>query len=175
MTTSKKIGRLTLLKYCFITLAVILTIPAIIGLSYQLFTDESLSVETFYDNLLSDLNGNEFFVIVQALVLLISIWFIGGLTGRLIIDKDYPNKVISFFTFFTLWIALFISCAVTGGLIRSVNWGIDGFGSSIIGWLAYGLFPFLIAGIISGFTIGLLFGNELKKKKQRHANKVYSQ
>ena len=80
-------------------MAVILTIPAIIGLSYQLFTDESLSVETFYDNLLSDLNGNEFFVIVQALVLLISIWFIGGLTGRLIIDKDYPNKVISFFTF----------------------------------------------------------------------------
>jgi ABC-type multidrug transport system fused ATPase/permease subunit len=172
MTTSKRIGRLTLLKYCFLTLAIMLTLPAIIGLTYQLFTDKPLSVSTFYGNLLNDLNGNEIFIIVQTLVLLTSIWFIGGWTGRLIIDQDYPNKIISFLAFFTLWIALFISCALTGGLIRSMTWGVDGLRSSIIGWLAYGLFPFLIAGIINGFTIGLLFGNELKKKKQRHANVI---
>lgn len=164
MTASKKIGRLILLKYCFITLTVMLIIPAIIGLTYQMFTDEPLSVATFYDNLLNDFKGNEIFVIVQTLVLLISIWLIGGLTGKLIIDKDYPNKVISFFTFFTLWVVLFISCGLTGGLIGSMTWGIDGFVSSFIGWLAYGLIPFLIAGIISGLTIGFLFGNELKKK-----------
>jgi hypothetical protein len=170
MTTSKKIGRLTLLKYCFITLVVILIIPAVVGLAYQLFTDENLSIATFYGNLMNDINGNEVFVVIQILVLFTSIWLIGGLSGRLIIDKDYPNKVIGFFTFLILWTFLFISCALTSGVIRSMNCGISGFGSSIIGWLAYGLFLFIISGIISGFSIGLLFGNELKKKKQRHAN-----
>lgn len=165
MKTSKQIGRQSLLKYCLISLAVILTIPIAIGLSYQVFTQEPISIKTFFVNLFNDIKGNQIFLLVQVLLILTAIWLIGGFAGQLIIDKNYPKKVIGFFTFFALWIFLFLSCALTSGLMRFQTWGIDGIKSSTIGWLAYGLFLFLIAGIINGLTIGFLYGNELKEKK----------
>ena len=165
MTTSKSLGRITLLKYCFTTLVVVMAIPFIIGLAYQIFTNDPISNATFYSNLIKGLNGNEAFVIIQVPVLLAGIWTIGGLAGEAIIDNCYPNRVIGFFTFFMLWILLFISCTLTEGLINYFTWGIKGIGGVIIGWLAYGLVPFIFAGIFTGLTIGLLYGNKLKNNK----------
>ena len=76
-----------MLKYCFFSVALILAIPILIGLFYQVFTDEPISVSTFFQNMFKDVVGNEIFLLIQIAVLLFGIWSFGGLSGRLIIDK----------------------------------------------------------------------------------------
>ena len=167
-----------MLKYCFFSVAIVLIIPIIIGLSYQLFTDEPKSVLTFYKNSFNDIAGNEIFISVQVIILLIGIWIFGGISGRLIINKEKSRFRVSVMTILLLWILIFISSTLSAAIENTITWGIEGFGSAIKGWLIYGLFPFLILGIIHGLTMGYFFGREVNRKgdesKGRHANTIYS-
>lgn len=164
MIESRKIGRTTLLKYCFFSVALILAIPILIGLSYQVFTDEPISVSTFFQNMFKDVVGNEIFLLIQIVVLLFGIWSFGGLSGRLIIDKGKSKFKVSVLTIFMLWVLLFVSSALTAAFENTITWGIKGFGSAVTGWLIYGLFLFLILGMVHGLTFGYFMGREIKRK-----------
>lgn len=164
MTSSKNIGRITLLKYCFFSVAIIFVIPVIIGLSLQLFTGEPKSVLIFYKNLFKEVVENGLFILIQVIVSLIGIWLFGGLSGRLIIDKEKYKFKISVLTIFFLWILIFISSTLSSAIENTITWGIEGFGSAVRGWLIYGLFPFLILGVIHGLTVGYFIGREVKIK-----------
>ena len=164
MTASKKIGRITLLKYCFFSVAIALTIPVIIGLSYQIFTNEPISIVTFFKNMFKDADGNSIFLLIQIIVVLIAIWFFGGIAGQLIIDKEKSKFKVSVLTIFMLWILLFISSTLCAAIENTINWGAKGFGSAVTGWLIYGLFLFLILGTIHGLSIGYFMGKEIERK-----------
>lgn len=165
MKNSAKTGRVILYKYCFVIAILLLCLPIVFSLIYNLATGETLKVGVYLNNLLNDLKNNLNFVIIETLFLAIIIWIIGGFAGVLIIDKDYPPKVIGFFTFFSLWLLFLISCALTSGVLNYFTWGIKGFSNAILLWLAYGLVIFWLAGMVSGLTVGLLFGNALKLKR----------
>lgn len=164
MTSSKKIGQTTLLKYCFISIAIILAIPVVIGLYYQVFTDEPRSVITFIKNMFKDIKGNEVFLLIQVIVMLTGIWFFGGIAGKLIIDKGKPKLKVSVLTIFMLWILLFISSTLTAAIENTITWGTKGFSSAVTGWIMYGLFLFILFGIIHGLTLGYFMGKEIDKK-----------
>ena len=170
MKTSKKIGRLTLLKYCLISVAVILIIPLVIGLAFQIFTDEQMSIATFFDILLKDLDGNEIFILTQILVIMTGIWLIGGAAGRLIIDKESPSFWVGGLTFFLLWVILFTSSTLTSAIENTMTWGQKGFESAVMGWLIHGLFLFLIFGVVHGLAMGYLMGQEMKRKGRKIRN-----
>jgi hypothetical protein len=173
MIQSKKIGRLKLMKYCLISLAIILGLPILIALFYNTFTSESLPISTYYSNMTKGLV--EDYGLLAALIVLMSfcIWFIGGLTGKLIIEKNKSKFLVGFMTFFSLWMLMFICLTLLNAIKKSFTWGFLGFKSVVSGWVIYGLFMFLIFGIVHGLTMGYFYGNELKKKK-RHANNGYS-
>ncbi len=167
MNTSKKIGRITLLKYCFLSFAIFLSIPIIIGLTYEIFTDESGSFVTFYNNMINDADGNEIFLLVQIVVVLTGIWLFGGTAGRLIIDKEKSKFMVGVLTIFMLWVLLFISLTLSSGIENTITWGVKGFGSAVSGWLIYGLFLFLTFGVVHGLTMGYFMGREIKLKGQK--------
>lgn len=166
MNTSKKIGRITLLKYCFFSVAIVLAFPLAIGLFYQVFTDEPISIATFFKNIFKDVNGNVTFLIVQIAVVLTGIWLFGGIAGRLIIDKEKPEFKVGVLTIFILWLLLFIGSTLSSGIENMIAWGAKGFGSAITGWLIYGLFLFLILGLVHGSIMGYFMGREIKRKGQ---------
>lgn len=150
---------MTLLKYCFFSVAIVLAIPVIIGLAYQIFTDEPINVVTFFKNVLNNADGNEIFLLIQIAVVLIGIWLFGGIAGRLIIDKEQSKFKVGSLTFFMLWVLLLTSSTLTAAIENTITWGEKGFGSAITGWLVYGLFLFLILGIIHGTTMGYVIFN----------------
>lgn len=149
------------------SLVVILTISIVTGVTYQIFADEPINVATFPDNFLKNLDGNEVFVLIQILVILAGIWLIGGTAGRRIIDKNNPKFLTGALTFFLLWVLLFTSSTLTAAIENSMIWGQKGFGSAVTGWIIYGLFLFLIFGIVHGLTMGYFMGREIKRKGEK--------
>ena len=113
-----------------------------------------------------DVGGNEIFLLIQLAVILLGIWFIGGISGQLIIDKGKSKFKVSVLTIFMLWILLFVSSTFSAAIENTMTWGIKGFGSAVSGWLIYGLFLFLILGIIHGLTMGYFMGREIYRKGQ---------
>ncbi len=163
----KNIGRIALFKWSIISVLVFFALPVIIVLTYQIFTDESISVTTFYKNLKSDLKGNEIFVIIQIFVILLGIWVFGGIASWLIIKKKRNRFFISWLTIFSLWILLFFSSAITAGISDLSKYGQNGFMSELIGWLAYGLSLYIVLGAVHGLLFGHFLGREIFKAGQQ--------
>ena len=161
--TIKNIGRLTLLKYSLISVALFFAIPIIIVLVYQIFSNDPVKVTTFFDNLKSDLKGNELFVLIQIVVILIGIWTFGALAGRLIIIQKRNKFFIGWLTIFFLWILLFLSCVLTDCVTDYSKYSENDFLSVLIGWLVYGLSLYVILGAVHGLIIGYFLGNEIYK------------
>ena len=153
-----------MLKYCLFSIAIILLFSILIGLFYQIFTDEPISILTFFDNRFNDLLGNEIFLLIQVVVMLLGIWFIGGISGNLIIDKGKSKFKVSVLTVLMLWVLLFISLTLNAAIENTMIWGVKGFISALTGWLIYGLLLFLLLGIIHGLTMGYFIGREIKIK-----------
>jgi hypothetical protein len=143
---------------------VFLAIPIVIGLTYQIFTDEPVSILTFFGNLITDIDDNRIFYIVQALVLLLGIWLIGGTAGRLIVKQNTSRFLVGGLTLFLLWILLFISSTLTTAIKNSIIWGQKGFESVVANWMIYGLFLYLMLGVVHGLTMGYFLGREIKEK-----------
>jgi len=159
----KNIGRLALFKWSVISALVFFVFPVIIALTYQLFTKQSISVTTFYNNLRNDLKGNEIFVIVQIFVILLGIWVFGGIASWLIIKKKRNRFFISWLTIFSLWILLFFSSAITAGINDFSKYRQNGFMSELTGWLAYGLTLYIVLGAVHGLIFGHFLGREILK------------
>ena len=162
------------MKYCLLSLAIVLGLPILIALFYDTFTSESLSITTYYSNLTKGLLEDFGLLTVLVVLITVCVWFVGGQTGKLIIEKDNPKFLVGFLTFFSLWIIMFVCLTLLNAVKKSFTWGPSGFESVVSGWVIYGLFMFLIFGIIHGLIMGYFYGNELNKIKKRHANNGYS-
>lgn len=158
------------MKYCLFSLAIILGLPILIALFYNTFTSESLSVSTYFSNLTKGLL--EDFGIFTLLVVLMTtcVWFVGGLAGKLIIEKDKPKFLVGSLTFFSLWVFMFVSSTLLNAIIKSFTSGLSGFESTVSGWMTYGLIMFLIFGIVNGLIMGYFYVDELSKGKTGHTN-----
>lgn len=161
--TINGIGRSKLFKYSIISVAVFFAFPIIIGLFYQIFTNEPISVNIFFENLKHDLKGNEFFVLTQIIVILFGIWIFGGIAGRLIIGQKRNKFFIGWLTIFLLWILLFFSCTLTDGITHFSKYKQNGFISELTGWLGYGLSLYILLGAVHGLIIGNFLGREIFK------------
>ncbi|MFP5470481.1 MAG: hypothetical protein ACLGGV_02710 [Bacteroidia bacterium] len=161
---SKKIGRVVLLKYCIISLIAIFIIPIIIGIILKIFTNNEISIVAFFENISIDLQDNLLFTIIQFFVTLTLIWLIGGITGKLILDKNKSKFLIGSLAFFTLWIFLFISCAITTEIEKLILSKYYEFTSGFLGWVYFGLLQFLILGLIHGLIMGYFLGKDIEKR-----------
>lgn len=159
----KNIGRLALFKWSVISILAFFGFPAIIAIAYQIFSEQSISITTFYNNLKNDLKGNEIFVIIQILVILLGIWVFGGLASWLIIKKKRNRFFISWLTIFSLWVLLFFSSAITAGINDFSKYGENGFMSELTSWLAYGLSLYILLGAVHGLIFGHFLGREITK------------
>ena len=155
------------MKYCLISLGIIAVIPTVIALITQISVDTIL---TFHHNLIQDLKGNEIFIAIQVIVLIVGIWFIGGKIGQHIIEKGKSKYLVGGFTLFMLWVLLFVSSAITAAIGNTIYWGPDGFEAALLGWVAYGLLLYLCFGVIHGLTMGYFLGWEVKKRGNKLNN-----
>ena len=164
--TIKKIGRLTLFKYCIISVIAFLAIPIFLVLLYDIFSNEHLSISVFLNNLNKDFKVNELFVFIQVLIVLVGIWIFGGIAGQLIIIEKRGKFLIGSVTIFKLWMLLFISSALTGGLLNSSKYG-QGFSTALADWFIYGLLLYIFLGAVHGLLIGFFLGREIFNKGQK--------
>ena len=161
MIKSKNIGRLVLLKYCSLSVLIIIMIPVVVSLSYQVFTDEPISIITFFKNIFNDVNGYGFSIIIPITSIATGIWVLGGFAGRYIIDKNISKTKIGFMTVFILWGVLLISSTLGAGIENSITYGFSGFCSAIFSWMIYGFFLFILFGVLHGLSIGYFIGKEI--------------
>ena len=165
--TVKSIGRLTLLKYCAISVLAILTLFI---LTFLIFGDPkvtTVTLERAVATLTNEFLDNSVFVVLQAIMILIEILIIGGLIGELIIKKGRNKFLIGGLTLLAMWLLLFLTSAVTSGLMNSIKYGRQGFESAFLSWTIYGLIPFFAFGIIHGLTTGFFLGREIKKRGEK--------
>ena len=165
--TVKSIGRLTLLKYCLISVFAILTIFMLTFLTFGDPKTTTVTLDNAVSTLLTDLIDNFLFVCIQTVLLLIQILIIGGLIGELIIKKGKNKFLIGGLTLLTMWLLLFLTCAVTAGIMNSIKYGRQGFESSFLSWTVYGLIPFFVFGLVHGLTTGFFLGRAIKKKGEK--------
>ena len=165
--TVKSIGRLTLLKYCIISVLAILTIFILTFLIFGDSKTTTVTLDNAISTLMADFLDNSLFVGIQTIVLLIEIVIIGGLIGELIIKRGKNKFLTGGLTLLTMWLLLFLTCAVTGGIINSIKYGRQGFESAFLSWTVYGLIPFFVFGLIHGLTTGFFLGREIKKRGEK--------
>ena len=127
--------------------------PITLGRIFRMYWDE------FADNV--------DFVAIQTILTLVTIWFVGGLSGHWIIEKSKNKFLIGGLSILILWVSLFVGSALTAGVINSVKYGGQGFTSAIESWTIYGLIPFLVFGLIHGLVIGFPLGHEIKKSGEK--------
>ena len=164
----QKIGRKHLLLAVLISVFIFLVlIPVTIGLTLQL-TGNSGSVSTFYQNMFG---GSEYgwnFIIIQVLVIIGAIWFIGPVLARRVIKNKQNYFWISVLTIITLWMIFFLSSTLASATQNSFKYGIEGFESAITNWFIFGFFQFLVLGVLHGLLIGYFLGKKIKYEGEKH-------
>lgn len=161
---SQKIGRVTLLKYVLISVGILITTLAILPLINGQDTDVPITLSRILRAIVNEFLENTGYIFTQILIMSVGVWFLGGLTGRLIIEKKRHIYFVGGMTFLALWILLLVGAMLTSGVMNSVKYGGKGFISAVIGWLIYGLIPFLIFGLVHGLAMGYILGNEIRNR-----------
>jgi hypothetical protein len=165
--TTRAIGRKTLIKHTAISVVTILLLLTITVLIFGRRTNETITVGRIFKTYWDEFVDNVDFVAIQTILTLVTIWFVGGLSGRLIIEKSKNKFLIGGLSILILWISLFVGSALTAGVMNSVKYGGHGFKSAFVSWMIYGLIPFFIFGIIHGLLIGFPLGHEIKKNGEK--------
>ena len=127
-------------------------------------TDYPLTLGVILETYKNEFLGNVHFVAIQTILILVAIWFVGGLCGQLIIVKEKNRFIIGGLSIFLLWTSLFICSTLTAGIMNSIKYGVNGFESATVDWMIYGLIPFLCFGLLHGLIVGFTIGHEIKKR-----------
>ena len=162
--TAKSMGRHTLFKFISISIVLILALYILIFLLFADPTVTTVTLENAISTLAKEFVENIWFVVVQFLLLLLLVFILGGLVGDLIITKRKNFAVTGGLTILLIWVLLFINCAVTGGVMNSIKYGLNGFTSAVMSWVVFGLFPFLFFGLVHGLALGYFLGRAVKKR-----------
>ena len=141
-------GSKIIFTFSLISLGTILIIPNSIELALNNF--EGIG------NITEDLLNNLIFILIQIVAVVSYILLIGNYYLKLIANR---NRFWTYFiTIFSIYIFLFISCAVTDGITNSMQYGILGFESAISGWLIYGGLLFIGLGLLNGLLVAPFMG-----------------
>src|SRR5688500_6587496 len=143
MKEKGNIGRLTLYKYCLITIIIVLIVPIVTSFIFQFFLDGGTSVITFCSTLSEGIKANKGYTFIKSLTLIYSIWWLGPFAERLIIEYNKPAFLIGGLTLLLLWMVLFLSSTITAAIENTGSFGELGFWSAMTGWFRYGL-PFYL-------------------------------
>ena len=165
--TTRTIGRKTLLKYTAISVVTILLLLTIAVLVFRQETDTSITLGRIFKTYWDELVDNVDFVAIQTILTLVTIWYVGGLSGQLIIEKTKNKFLIGGLSILILWVSLFVGSALTAGVINSIKYGGLGFTSALENWIIYGLIPFIVFGLIHGLVFGFPLGHEIKRRGEK--------
>jgi hypothetical protein len=165
--TSKTIGRRTILKYTAISVATILILLTVLALIFAQDSDVPLTFGRIVETYKDEFHDNADFVVIQTIFTLMTIWFVGGLSGQLIIEKGKNKFMIGGLSIVLLWTSLFICSTLTAGIMNSIKYGGQGFESAAVSWMIYGLIPFLCFGLLHGLILGFPIGHEIKKRGEK--------
>jgi hypothetical protein len=162
--TVKTIGQETLLKYTAISVVTILFLLTGAVLIFGQDTDVPLTLGRILKTYREQFVENIDFVAIQTILTLLTIWYVGGLCGQLIIEKRKNKFVIGGLAILTLWISLFIGSTFTAVVIHSIKYAGHGTKSIILNWIIYGLIPLMVLGLIHGLIVGFPLGLEIKRR-----------
>lgn len=150
-----------------ISVVAILLLLTITVLIFGLGTDKPITLGRIFRTYWDEFIDNVDFIAIQTILTLVTIWFVGGLSGHLIIEKSKNKFLIGGLSILILWVSLFVSSALTAGVINYVKYGGHGFTSALASWIIYGLIPFLVFGLLHGLVIGFPLGHEIKKSGEK--------
>ncbi|HRO74594.1 MAG TPA: hypothetical protein PLP27_00425 [Crocinitomicaceae bacterium] len=146
-------------------------IPVTFVLILQL-ADGSGSISTFYQNMFGGYEYGWNFIIIQVLVIIGAMWFVGPVLAEQIIKKEKNYFWISVLAITSLWMILFLSSTLTSGIQNSFKYGIKGFESTVTNWFIFGFFLFLILGGLHGLLIGYFLGKKIKYEGKKYSELI---
>jgi len=85
--TVKTIGRKTLLKYTANSVVIILILLTVTALIFGQDSDVPVTLRRILETYKNEFLENVDFIVIQTILTLVTIWFVGGLSGQLIIEK----------------------------------------------------------------------------------------
>ena len=157
--TSKNIGRFALLKYYLVFIVIAMSIPVIIELIQWKSTDILAAVVEAFK--LRSIDGGEIlFLFIHVIVLLIGIWFFGGIAGKAIIEKRKSKFAVSFKAIFKLWMLYFFSASIITVTTKNDQTALN----LIINGMVTILHYTVIAGVVHGLVAGYFMGKEIERK-----------
>lgn len=164
----QKVGRKHLFLSILISTFIFLVLIPIMTVLILQLTSGSGSISAFYQNMF---DGDEYgwsFMIIQILVIIGAIWFVGPRLAKQIIKKKKNYFWTSVLTIIFLWMILFLSSTLTSGTQNSFKYGINGFESAVTNWFIYGFFSFLMLGGLHGLVIGYFLGKKIKYEGEKY-------
>ncbi len=127
--------------------------------------ENNLNYLTFYKNVIKSALISPLSIVIQILILLATIYIIGGITGRNIIkEKNNPFKR-TFISLNLIWLCFFMTAMINEIIMSVNNFGLtlQIIGSVIAAWLIYGFILFIIVSLIYSSILSIFISREFKR------------
>lgn len=162
MMTSKRIGRVALCKYYVIVVLIGFIVPVIIEMDSRESLDLLKAIKSVYK--LNSMSWNDgFTMLIQLIILLLGIWWIGGKIGVSIIERSKHKYGVSFLGILLIYVLHFVSSSL---LLISTSHD-EAPIHLVINAMVYMLYFSLGIGVIHGLVVSYFIGGEIESKGQR--------
>lgn len=162
MNPPKKIGRLSMLKYYLIFIAITLFIPVCIEFA-QMVNRGSYNFIAAIDRTykFGTIDSPEMiFSFIQLAILAASIWVFGGQAGEAIIDKKKPKFWMSFIAILKLWLVILISVILFLVATKQAQTPTH----LLINTIVTVVYIYASLGVLNGFIFAYFMGKEIERK-----------
>jgi hypothetical protein len=163
--TPENIGRKIIFKNIIISIVLIFLLPLLMVFIMNIGRENNLNYLTFYKNVIKSALISPLSIVIQILILLATIYIIGGITGRNIIkEKNNPFKR-TFISLNLIWLCFFMTAMINEIIMSVNNFGLtlQIIGSVIAAWLIYGFILFIIVSLIYSSILSIFISREFKR------------
>ena len=113
-------------------------------------------------------------ILIGCLIMILCGYFYGGIAGKLILLKKRNYIVVGFLT----GMAVLLTTGFLGGMTGFIQEGIDNIGTNdnpFYDYLFKPLYWVTLFGLVPALIVGTIFGNQIKRKGKKSAEKHSSQ
>jgi hypothetical protein len=163
--TPENIGRKIIFKNIIISIVIIFLLPLLIVFIENIGNENNLNYLTFYKNIFKSASISPLSIVLQIVILLATIYIIGGITGRKIIKERINPFKRTFISLNLIWLCLFIIAMINEIIISVINFGLSTeiISHVIVSWLIYGLILFLIVSLIYSSILSIFISTQFKR------------
>jgi hypothetical protein len=164
--TPEYIGRKIIFKNIIISIVCIFLVPLLMVFIMNIGRENNLNYLTFYKNVGKSVSITPLSFVLQLFFLIATIYVIGGITGRKILNEKMNPYKRTFISLNLIWLCLFIIAMINEIIISVNNFGLtpEIFSSVTLAWLVYGFVLFILTSLIYSSILCIFISREFKRE-----------